>query len=153
MQIRWLLLPISLLILCAGCQTALIQTAPTQTPVQGELQPMSTAVIQTTIGDLSMDSTRFVQEINGAKAEKGQTILLIAFKRMDGKKLTLEDFHSARSQVEAGLLAADGTPYVCTMGGYLDGETVMGCIIPDSLDPLKFFWGDNPKVELDRPKG
>jgi len=147
MRVRLMLLCSILAIICAGCGAT-----PTEVAAERGVQSMDAAVISTSIGDLSVDSIRFVDEVHGVQAGEGQTILLVLLKRVDGGELTTEEILSARDGVEAGILGSDGTPYICTMGGILDsGETAVGCMVPASLETWQFYWGENPLVELVAP--
>jgi hypothetical protein len=131
--------------------SAVQPTAPGQ---DNTAQPTDSTVIQTSVGDLAIDSIRLVDEVHGTKAGPDQTILLILFKRLDGVDIKMEDFQAARQNVEAGIKGEDGTLYICTMGGKLEsGETALGCIVPISLKTYKFYWGANPIIELLPPNG
>jgi hypothetical protein len=126
----------------------------TDTPQVGTLQSVDSTVIQTSTGDLVIDSIRLVDEVHGTKAGPDQTILLILFKRPDGGDIKMEDFLAARQNVEAGIKGEDGKLYVCTMGGKLEsGETALGCFVPVSMETYKFYWGDNSVIELVSPNG
>lgn len=155
MRIRYLLVVSILLIFCTACnagQSKVSQDSVAQPIVPAQdnaAQPTDSTVIQTSVGDLAIDSIRLVDEVHGTKAGSDQTILLILFKRPDGVDIKMEDFQAARQNVEAGIKGEDGTLYICTMGGKLEsGETALGCIVPISLETYKFYWGDNPIIEL-----
>ncbi len=113
------------------------------------LQSTDSTLIQTSTGDMVIDSIRLVNEVRGTKAGPDQIILLILIKRADGSDIKMEDFATARQNVEAGIKGEGGNLYICTMGGILEsGETALGCIVPVSLETYKFYWGDNPIIEL-----
>lgn len=110
-------------------------------------------MISTSAGDWVIDSVRLVDEVRGTKAGPDQTILLILFKSPDGGTIKMEDFSAARRTVETGIKGEGDDLYICTMGGLLEsGETALGCIVPLSMQSYKFYWGDNPIIELNAPE-
>ena len=119
----------------------------------GGKQSAEAMTIITSAGDWIIDSVRLVDEVRGTKAGPDQTILLIIFKSPDGGAINMEDFASARQTVETGIKGEGDDLYVCTMGGILEsGETALGCIVPLSMQSYKFYWGDNPTIELAAPE-
>lgn len=143
-------------------QDIVLQTsAPEQGNVNGTALPVqgggdqSTAsmTIKTSAGEWVINSVRLVDEVRGIKAGPDQTILLILFKSPDGGTIKMEDFSAARQTVETGIKGEGDDLYVCTMGGILEsGETALGCIVPLSMQSYKFYWGDNPIIELKAPE-
>lgn len=112
-------------------------------------QSTASMTITTSAGDWVIDTVRLVDEVRGTKAGADQTFLLILFKSPDGGAIKMEDFASARQEVETGIKGKGDDLHICTMGGILEsGETALGCIVPLSLKNYEFYWGDNPIIEL-----
>lgn len=126
---------------------------PSNVTPESSLESADSLMIETSNGDWIIDSVRLTDEVRGTKAGAGQTILLILLKQADGGDINPEDLMNARQNVEVGILGEGDNRYICTMGGLLEsGETAIGCIVPVSMEAYKFYWGDNPIIQLVAPE-
>lgn len=152
------ILPIVLLI-TAFCLPACKQTT-TATPTAVETKKATftpaPVVIETTLGDFVIASTRFVKEVNGVKPGRDEKILLVILTRpnqekMDRTTIPLEKFSQMTHDTTNGeiyILSDDGTKTIHTMGGWVDKELALGFRLPVTAKSYTLYWQHYPPIEI-----
>jgi hypothetical protein len=113
-------------------------------------------VIKTSMGDFLIVTARFVDEVNGAKPNSGEKILLVFLSRPDNKPMEpstfpLEDFDKMihdTSKGEISMRGEDGSRTISTMGGWVDKEFAMGFRVPVTAKTYQLFWPGNPAIDI-----
>ena len=119
----------------------------------------SSPVLQTAIGDFVIDSTRWVDEVNGVTPGKDEKILLViltqpGLERLDPEEFSLETFDKALHDLSNGevhISGSDGSYTICTMAGWVGekfDEFAMGFRLPDTTKTFQLFWPGNEPVDV-----
>jgi hypothetical protein len=128
------------------------------------IQPTNTTltgnqVINTKMGQITISSARFVDEVNGDKPNPGEKILLIILAGPSGEALktdtfSLEDFQTMIQDTSQGtihILGDNGSETISTMAGWLGPEYKdfgIGFRIPSNLTKYQLFWPGNDPFEI-----
>lgn len=117
-------------------------------------------IFTTTIGDLTIEAVRWVDEVNGVMPGPDEKLLLISIRKPGQEKLdpntfSLRDFDIAlrdQSNGEVHVGGDDGSYAVCSMAGWV-GENyeafAMGFRIPKSATTIQLFWPGNEPIDLE----
>jgi len=116
-------------------------------------------VINTKMGQLTVSSTRFMDEVNGDKPGPGEKILIVILTGPEGKALdqaafSLEDFQTMIHDTSQGtihILGDDGSETISSMAGWLGPEYKefgIGFRIPSNVTKYQLFWPGNHPIEI-----
>jgi hypothetical protein len=116
-------------------------------------------VFKTSMGDLAIESVRWVEEVNGVLPGPGEKLLLITIGKpsqgkLDPNNFSLQDFDRVlRDQTSGEVhLAGNKDVYVvCSMAGWVgDHEKIfaMGFRVPENAEKLQLFWPGNAPIDL-----
>ena len=130
--------------------------APAGTPV---MAAPAGQVLNTTMGELVVVSSRFVDEVNGAQAGPGQKILLVVLDRpaeqkIDPSNFSLEDFQKMMQDTTAGqvhLRAGGQETVISTMAGWVGearDEFAVGFRVPEAAQTFQLVWPGNDPIEI-----
>lgn len=135
--------------------TTEVDTVNTSMPGTNPSQP----ILKTTMGDFVIVSVRFVEEVNGAKPQIGEKILLVFLTqpgsvKLDPAKFSLEEFDNMihNSDIEIYILGNDGSHTISTMGGWVDDEFAMGFRVPLEAKMFTLYWSGNSPIDLNIEK-
>jgi len=142
---------------CVTIPTAQSVTQVTKTMTVAEF--IGEPKLNTTMGEFTIFSSRFVEEVNGDKPGPGEKILLIELAGIDGgafdqSSFSLEEFQSMIQDTSAGkilVLSDDGTETTSTMAGWVGPEYkqfVIGFRLPDSLTSYQLIWPGNDPISI-----
>jgi hypothetical protein len=116
-------------------------------------------VINTSIGDLEIETVRSVDEVNDVKPGPNERLILITLgkpgqAKLDVSTFSLEVFDKAlrdRSSGEVHLSGDDGSYSICSMAGWV-GENydvfAMGFRVPATAKTYQLFWPGNDPIDL-----
>lgn len=113
-------------------------------------------ILHTELGDLLIASSRLANEANNETVKPGEKILLIVLSKPNQENLTpenfsLEAFHDKKEPVYLFLNGQAFEPNLVamnTMGGWIDGEFVIGFPVPDSTESYQLVWEGNDPVDI-----
>jgi hypothetical protein len=133
---------------CAPAPTAIPTPTATLLPV-----PYS---IPTSLGQFGVSRARLVDEANSTKANPGEKILLVTLtldgKNPDSGSIPLDQFsaltHDSASGEQVHVTGSDGVDAISTMGGWVDGEFVMGFNVPANGADFVFHWPGLEPMDL-----
>lgn len=162
MKIKLISFLLTLAWILAACTTAKAATSDSSNPALAVKADASTAAptapadtsntapagntLKTPIGDLVVTSSRFVQEVNGAKPTAGNKLLLVFLDRPDKTGIDLQQFVDAKIRVF--VRDEDGSEVFHTMGGQVEGEFAVGFQVPETFKSYHLILGDNPPQNL-----
>ena len=162
----WIAFLLTLLLSLSECSGQPASTdAPAEAGVDVTEAPASTSapeskpVIKTTIGDFVIDSTRWVNEVNGVTPGEDEKILLViltqpGLERLDPKEFSLEAFDKALRDVSEGevhISGSDGSYTISTMAGWVGenfDEFAMGFRLPVTAKTGQLIWPGNEPIEI-----
>jgi hypothetical protein len=143
-------LAMALSLAACGAQPAAVVTTPTPTPAAAAVAPAAVAavkpVLKTALGDLTVVSARFVNEVHGETPAPGFKILLVALERADGAPIDLAAFQTA--QLGTHILGEDGSETISPMAGLVDEKFVMGFRLPEAVQTYTLVWPGNDPVKI-----
>ena len=116
-------------------------------------------VINTKLGQFSISSARFVEEVNGDKPGPGEKILLVILAGPGGEALktdtfSLEEFQKMIHDSTQGtihILGNDGSETISTMAGWVGPEYTefaIGFRVPSSDTIYQLVWPGNDPIEI-----
>jgi hypothetical protein len=128
-------------------------TAPSITNVD------SKPIIATTLGNLVIESVRWVDEVNGVKPGPDEKLLLMSISKrgqpkLDPSNFSLDDFDKAlrdQTKGEVHIAGDDGSYIICSMAGWVGKQYedfAMGFWVPKTTRTLQLFWPENEPVVL-----
>lgn len=143
------------------------EPAPTQEEAEFEEAAAPTTdndspsdIISTKIGEFRVAASHLQDEVMGSNAGENRKHLLVVLTHVDGTPLSpdtfsLEEFEENReTQMEIKwtetpdysidyLLKSEDDRFfaICSMGGWIDEEFVVGCEVPYPADEYWFHWG------------
>ena len=151
------------LLMTLGLTACAIKPAPSlvsPTTIQSTNVPSTgNQVINTKLGQFSITSARFVEEVNGDKPGPGEKILLIVLAGPGGEALdtaafSLEDFQTMIHDNTNGtihILGDDGSETISTMAGWVGPEYTefaIGFRVPSTLNTYQLVWPGNDPVDI-----
>ena len=108
------------------------------------------------MGQFAVTGARLVDEANSTKANPGEKILLVVL-TLDGRNpdpgsIPLDKFSALTRDSASGeqvhVTGSDGLDAISTMGGWVDGEFVMGFNVPASGADFVFHWPGLEAMDL-----
>jgi hypothetical protein len=116
-------------------------------------------VLKTSIGDFMIDSSRWVEEVNGVKPGLNEKILLVLLAgpgqtRLDPNNFSLEAFDKALRDFSSGevhISGDDGSYTICPMAGWVGAnyeEFAMGFRLPTTAKTFQLVWPGNEPIPL-----
>lgn len=133
--------------------TATIPPPTSTATLMPEPIPFTEAIIQTDIGQFVITSVQLVDALPMAQPQSGNKMLTIALAGPNEEPLTPDVFSlEAFNQLESlRTVQTDTSPdavFLCTMGGWLEADFVIGCEVPASATEFTFIWSGNAPITL-----
>jgi hypothetical protein len=116
-------------------------------------------VFKTSLGELLINTVRWVDEVNGVSPGPDERLMLIVLGKpgltqFDKSKFSLETFDKAlrdQSSGEVHISADDGSYAVCSMAGWVGPkyeEFAMGFRLPATAKTFQLYWPGNAPIDL-----